>query len=199
MKTPPISIFHVSSEGIDDLAKRLRIPRPMVLANRWRWPDGTIFYPPRFRWSLLIKAILEHFVPIFTPGATVLYVGDTETKFLHLDAAHLARLGVTLDAAAKMPDVVIHDARRNWLVLVEAVTSTGWVDGKRRMELKELFRNSTAGLVFVTAFATRRSMQNHIGLISWETEVWIAEFAEHMIHLNGTRFLGPYPDVQPAS
>jgi hypothetical protein len=147
----------------------------------------------------LIKSVLEHFLPIFIPGGIVLYVGDTETKFLHLDTPSLAKLGVTLDAAAKMPDVVIHDVRRNWLVLVEAVTSTGWVDGKRRMELKELFRESTAGLVFVTAFATRRAMQTHIGLLSWETEVWIAEFPEHMIHLNGSRFLGPYPDVLPRS
>ena len=198
-KRASASIFHSSSEGVDDLAKKLRLPRSVVLANRWRWPDGTVFYHPRFRWSLLIKAVLEHFIPIFTPGGAVLYVGDTETKFLHLDAVSLAQLGVTLDAAAKMPDVVIHDVRRHWLVLVEAVTSTGWVDGKRRMELKKLFGASKAGLVFVTAFATRRAMQTHIGLLSWETEVWIAEFPEHMIHLNGARFLGPYPDAFPAS
>ncbi len=194
-----VPVFHSSSEGVDRLAKRLHFPRQSVLANRWRWPDGTIFYPPRFRWGLLVKSVVELFLPAFTPTGVVLHVGDTETKFLHLETAYLAQLGVALGAAAKMPDVVIHDVHRNRLVLIEAVTSTGWVDGKRRKELKELFRGSTAGLVFVTAFETRRVMQAHINLLSWETEVWIAEFPEHMIHLNGSRFLGPYSDVLPAT
>lgn len=106
-------------------------------------------------------------------------------------------LGISLDAAAKMPDVVIHDVKRNWLVLIEAVTSAGPVDGKRRAELKQLFKNSAAGLVFVTAFETRKAMQAFLGQISWESEVWIAEAPEHLIHFNGSRFLGPYPDVMP--
>ena len=29
--------------------------------------------------------------------------------------------------------------------------------------------------------------------IAWETEVWIADEPDHMIHYNGERFLGPYP------
>ena len=33
--------------------------------------------------------------------------------------------------------------------------------------------------------------------IPWEIEVWIAEAADHLIHFNGERFLGPYPDVIP--
>lgn len=106
----------------------------------------------------LIKAIIEEFCPCFVHGATVVYIGDTENKFEHLHADYLAKLGVTINAAAKMPDVVVHDTERNWLLLIEAVTSAGPVDGKRRKELKELFCRSAAGLVFVTAFATRRTM-----------------------------------------
>ncbi len=147
----------------------------------------------------LIKSVVEEFCPRFTPGAAVVYIGDTETKFLHLDAAHLAGLGVALKASAKMPDVVVHDIRRNWLVLIEAVSSAGAVDGKRRSELKQLFKASTAGLVFVTAFESRRAMQSFLGQISWESEVWIAESPDHLIHFNGERFLGPYPDVTPSS
>lgn len=147
----------------------------------------------------LIKAVVEEFCPRFTPGAAIAYIGDTETKFLHLEAAYLEKLGITLGAAAKMPDVVAHDHRRNWLILIEAVTSAGPVDGKRRMELKELFKNSKAGLVFVTAFETRKVMQSFLSQISWETEVWIAEDADHLIHFNGERFLGPYADAMPSS
>lgn len=85
----------------------------------------------------------------------------------------------------------------HWLLLIEAVTSAGPVDGKRRKELKALFAGCKAGLVFVTAFETRRAMQSFLSQIAWESEVWIAEDPEHMIHFNGERFLGPYPDVMP--
>ncbi|HLP09167.1 MAG TPA: BsuBI/PstI family type II restriction endonuclease [Opitutaceae bacterium] len=145
----------------------------------------------------LVKAIVEQFCPRFTPGGLVVYVGDTATKHSHLQADYLANLGITLSTAEKMPDVVIHDRRRQWLVLIEAVASAGPVDGKRRAELKRLFRSPVAGLVFVTAFATRRAMQGFLGSIAWESEVWIAEAPDHLIHFNGERFLGPYPDAMP--
>ncbi len=143
----------------------------------------------------LIKHIIEQFCPAFAPGGVVLYIGDTENKFVHLEAESLAALGVRLEASAKIPDVIVHDVRRNWLLLIEAVTSAGPVDGKRRNELKELFRGSRAGLVFVTAFPSRKSMQSFLSHIAWESEVWIAEEPNHLIHFNGERFLGPYSDV----
>lgn len=146
----------------------------------------------------LIKAIIESFCPRFAPGGLVAYIGDAENKFAHLEADYLAGLGVSFDSAAKIPDVIVHQAARNWLLLIEAVTSAGPVDGKRRKELKELFAGCTAGLVFVTAFETRRAMQSFLSQISWESEVWLAEEPDHLIHFNGERFLGPYPDAMPA-
>ncbi len=147
----------------------------------------------------LIKQIIEEFCPRFAPGATVVYIGDAESKFLHLEAAYLEGLGVVIAPSAKMPDVVVHDTKRNWLLLVEAVTSAGAVDWKRRNELKELFKGCKAGMVFVTAFETRRAMQSFLPQISWETEVWVAEAPDHLIHFDGERFLGPYPDVIPTT
>jgi hypothetical protein len=144
-----------------------------------------------------MKAVIERFCPAFAPGGVVLYIGDTENKFVHLETAGLTKLGVTLDSAAKIPDVIVHDTKRNWLLLIEAVTSAGPADGKRRKELKDLFSGCKAGLVFVTAFETRRTMQTFLSHIAWESEVWIAEDPDHMIHFNGERFLGLYPDVMP--
>ena len=59
------------------------------------------------------------------------------------------------------------------------MTSAGPVDGKRRKELKELFAGSKAGLVFVTAFETRRTMQTFVSQIAWESEVWVADNPDH--------------------
>jgi hypothetical protein len=122
----------------------------------------------------------------------VLYVGDTSEKFAHVDRAGLAALGVTIEEHGKMPDVVVHYGEKNWLVLIEAVTSHGPVNPKRRQELRELFADSTAPLVFVTAFVNRQAMVRYLGDIAWETEVWVADAPSHLIHFNGERFLGPY-------
>ena len=96
------------------------------------------------------------------------------------------------DEHGKMPDIVIYDPNKNWLILIEAVTSHGPINPKRKIELEELFKECTAGLVFVTTFLTRRMMVKYLSEIAWETEVWIAESPDHMIHFNGERFLGPY-------
>jgi hypothetical protein len=87
---------------------------------------------------------------------------------------------------------VIHDVARNWLLLIESVTSHGPVDGKRHHELMKLFAGSSAGLVYVTAFPTRAVMARYLADIAWESEVWVADAPTHMIHFNGVRFLGPY-------
>ncbi|MCC7374899.1 MAG: hypothetical protein IT581_09595 [Verrucomicrobiales bacterium] len=147
--------------------------------------------------NTLIKDIIEQFCPAYAPGGVVLYIGDSENKFTHLEAEALASLGVRLSPSAKIPDVIVHYPAKNWLLLIEATTSAGPVDGKRRKELKEIFAGCRAGLVFVTAFESRRAMQSFLSQIAWESEVWIAEDPDHMIHFNGERFLGPYPDVCP--
>ncbi|MEE4357263.1 MAG: BsuBI/PstI family type II restriction endonuclease [Desulfococcaceae bacterium] len=43
-----------------------------------------------------------------------------------------------------------------------------------------------------TAFPDRTEFRKNAGEIAWETEVWIADNPDHMIHFDGERFLGPY-------
>ncbi|MGH2508377.1 MAG: BsuBI/PstI family type II restriction endonuclease [Ktedonobacteraceae bacterium] len=142
--------------------------------------------------SELIRAIIENFAPRFVPGAELIYAGDTGEKWGYFDAVLLAKLGVNVDTHGKMPDVVLFDPKRKWLVLVESVTSHGPVGGKLHAELAKLFADSTAGLVYVTAFPTRAIMSRYLGEIAWETEVWVADAPSHLIHFNVERFLGPY-------
>ncbi len=145
--------------------------------------------------SDLIRAIIENFAPRFAPGSVLVYAGDTGDKWGYFDAPLLASLGVDVDAHGKMPDVVLHFTAKNWLLLVESVTSHGPVDGKRHAELAKLFAGSTAGLVYVTAFPNRTIMGRYLGEIAWETEVWVADAPSHLIHFNGLRFLGPYREA----
>ena len=177
-----------------DITRRRTLARvPVTL------PDGSQVALSPGGQNPLIKAIIEHFCSAFIPGGVVLYIGDTENKFVHLEKQQLTALGVSLEPAAKIPDVIVYHAARNWLVLIEAVTSAGPVDGKRRKELTELFSGCSAGLVFVTAFESRAKLRAFLPQIAWETEVWIADDPDHLIHFDGERFFSPYPDVMPSN
>lgn len=142
--------------------------------------------------NILVARVIKDFCEFFTPGGTLAYVGDTDEKFAHFDESLFKSLGITVEAHGKMPDVIVYMEQKNWLVLIEAVTSHGPVNPKRRGELKVLFKDSRAGLVFVTAFLDRQAMVRYLNDISWETEVWVADAPTHLIHFNGERFLGPY-------
>lgn len=144
--------------------------------------------------SKLIKAIIEDFASRFAPGSTLVYVGDTGNKKAYFKSQLLSELGVHVDLHGKMPDVVLYFTEKKWLLLVEAVTNHGPVDGKRHAELTKLFSGSSVGLVYVTAFPNRSIMGRYLSEIAWETEVWVSNAPSHLIHFNGTRFLGPYPE-----
>lgn len=142
--------------------------------------------------SVLIKAIIEEFGPRFAPGSKLIYVGDTGNKFGYFDDKLLETLGVTLDNHGKMPDVVLYNEDKNWLLLIESVTSHGPVDEKRYNELESLFASSKPDLVYITALPSRSLLARFLPVIAWETEVWFSDNPSHMIHFNGDKFLGPH-------
>lgn len=173
------------------LAEHYAAARDMQQVPVTMMDGGTILLSPGIH-SELIRDIIETFAGNFTPGAKLIYVGDTGAKIAFFDADLLANLGVTVDQHGKMPDVVLYYEDRDWLILVESVTSHGPVDGKRHDELRSLFAGARPGLVFVTAFPDRATMARYLGVIAWETDVWIAAAPTHLVHMNGERFLGPY-------
>ena len=140
----------------------------------------------------MIGAIITEFAERFVPNGQLLYAGDTSKKMGFIDRPRLAELGISVDDHGKMPDVVLYCGVRKWLILAEAVTSHGPVDGKRHEDLTTLFSPSGIGLVFVTAFPDRQTMARYLPVIAWETAVWTADSPSHLIHFNGERFLGPY-------
>lgn len=142
--------------------------------------------------NVLIKQMIDDFCAYFIPGGEVLYIGDADEKLMHFDADKFASLGVTVDTHGQLPDLVVYQESKNWLFLMEAASTHGPVDAKRYGELKDLFAGSTAGLVYVSCFPDRRTMRKFLADLAWESEVWCAEDATHMIHFDGQRFLGPY-------
>lgn len=139
----------------------------------------------------LQKAIIEEFAPRFAPYSECLYVGDTVEKDLVKNVAKLTELGFEITLHDKMPDIVLYREDKNWIYFVESVTSVGPMDAKRILEIAEMTKDVSAGKIFVTAFLDFRTYKKFSESLAWETEVWIAEMPEHMIHLNGDKFLGP--------
>lgn len=142
--------------------------------------------------NVLVKKIVEEFAPRFTPGGRLIYVGDTDEKFAYFAEDALAELGVRVDSHGKMPDAIVYFPQKNWLVLIEAVTSHGPINPKRKQELERLFGGAVVPLVMVTAFLNRRAMVGYLPEIAWETDVWVAEDATHLIHFNGQHLLQLY-------
>lgn len=139
----------------------------------------------------LQKAIIEEFAPRFAPNSECLYVGDTIEKDLVKNEDKLRELGFTITLHDKMPDVVLYLEEKNWLYFIESVTSVGPMEPKRIKEIEEMTTGVTAGKIYVTAFLDFKTFKKFSEMLAWETEVWIADIPDHMIHLDGDKFLGP--------
>ncbi|GMO32595.1 MAG: BsuBI/PstI family type II restriction endonuclease [Termitinemataceae bacterium] len=144
--------------------------------------------------SQLIKEIIESFAARFLPNATLLYVGETGNKWGYFDKETFEKIGLKADEHGKMPDVIFYFSDKEWLVLVESVTSHGPIDSKRQIELQKLFPVSQIThpleVVYISAFPNKQIFARFTSEIAWETEVWLADNPTHMIHFNGDKFLG---------
>lgn len=139
----------------------------------------------------LQKAIIEEFAPRFALDSSCLYVGDTTQKDMVKDTEKLRSLGFDITLHDKMPDIVLYSEEKNWLYFIESVTSVGPMDPKRIKEIEELTAGVNAAKIYVTAFLDFKTFKKFSETLAWETEVWIADMPDHMIHLNGDKFLGP--------
>ena len=139
----------------------------------------------------LQKAIIEEFAPRFAPNSECLYVGDTIQKDLVKNVEKLSELGFEITLHDKMPDVVLYREDKNWIYFIESITSVGPMDPKRIVEIEAMTKDVTAGKIYISAFLDFSTFKKFSDKLAWETEVWIADMPEHMIHLNGDKFFGP--------
>lgn len=139
--------------------------------------------------NVLQKAIVEEFLSRFGMGADVLYIGDTSNKYLYVDKDVLEKIGFFALEHEELPDVVAYCEERNLLFLIEAVHSAGPMDEIRVRKLRRQLEKCSAIPVFITTFLNRKIFRKWVDQIAWESEVWIAESPEHMIHFNGYKFL----------
>ncbi len=142
--------------------------------------------------NLLQKQIVELFLPQFVPDAELLYLGDATNKSLFMEEVKLEELGFFELSHEMLPDVVAYSPEKDWIILVEAVHSANPIDHIRHLQMEESTKKCSAPCVYVSAFKDRGSFRKWVLEISWETEAWLADEPEHLIHFNGDKFLGPY-------
>ena len=175
---------------IGDLSKQYRKERKLNLIPV-KLSNGKILKLSTGKHNEVQAAVVHEFASRFAKGSEVIYLGDTANKDLYIDKNTLKKLDIPINEHSKLPDVVIYDQNKNWLFLIEAVTSHGPVSPKRIIELEEFLKNCNAGKIYVSAFPDFTEFKKHSKNIAWETEVWVVESPDHMIHFNGDKFLGP--------
>ena len=155
-------------------------------------PTGAVIRLSPGKHNALQVAVVDELGPRFARAAKLLYLGDTAKKHVVCEADALASLSIGITKHDKLPDVVLYDSKKQWLFLIEAVTSHGPVSPKRHTEIETMLSTCPAERVYITAFLDKADFRKYAADIAWETEVWIAETPDHMIHFNGPKFLGPY-------
>lgn len=150
--------------------------------------DTTLVFGPG-KHNELQSIIITEFKKRFFPNSELLYVGDAARKMLYHNREVLKEINVPITRHDKLPDVVFYDRKRNFLLLIEAVTSHGPISPKRQIELEETLKDCIAKSVYISAFSDFREFKQYVSEIAWETEVWVAENPDHMIHFNGPNFL----------
>ena len=147
-----------------------------------KMPSGEEFIFSPGEHNQLIKDIIEKFLPRYGLGAEVLYVGDTAHKLIHVEKEKLKQLHFFELSHGELPDVVAYTYDKNWLFLIEAVYTSNPISPTRHFQLKTLTDKCKADIIFVSAFPNRKTFKKFVHEISWETEVWIADDPDHLIH-----------------
>lgn len=178
-------------KDIEPLSKKLKREREISKINVTLPSGGNLTFSVGEH-NDLQKAIIEEFLPRYGHGAEVFYVGDTSDKYLYLEKEKLEGLNFFEISHEELPDVIAYSKKKNWLYLIEAVHSSGPISELRLIQLQKITKDCKADIIYVTAFLNRQKFRQFMTEIAWETEVWIADNPDHLVHFNGNKFLGPY-------
>lgn len=178
-------------KSIEPLSQKLKRERQLSKIEVTLSSGGVLTFSPGEH-NDLQKTIIEEFLPRYGFSAEVLYIGDTTDKYLYLEKEKLETLNFFEISHEELPDIIAYSKKKNWLYLIEAVHSSGPISEIRLLQLQKITKNCTADIIYVTAFLNRQKFRQFMADIAWETEVWIADNPDHLVHFNGDKFLGPY-------
>lgn len=186
LENPAVTVFLREHETLKSIyASKKAVQKMPVKINNHEYT----FSPGSH--NQLQKAIIEEFAPRFAQNSECLYVGDTTNKDMVKNEEKLKELGFDITLHDKMPDVVLYREDKNWIYFIEAVDSVGPMNPERVKDIEAMTSNVKSGKIYITAFLSFSKFKKFSEQLAWETEVWIADMPDHMIHLNGDKFMGP--------
>lgn len=144
-------------------------------------PDGTVAKLSAGPSSLIAKGVIEMFAPTFLPNPALVWLSESATKVRYQDAALAASLGLSIDAAKILPDIILANVGESGedtsLVFIEVVASDGPMDQERKIRL--LAHVTASGfpadqVSFGTAFGDRNdaAFRKCMSRLAWDTFAW---------------------------
>lgn len=183
-----LSSFEIDEDYINQFNSKRELKKLKVTL-----PDGLNIELDEGKHNQIQKSVIEDFLPMYGHNAQVLYLGDTSEKQMYKYSHKMIELGLNIENRGMLPDIIAFSEEKKWIYLIEAVHSSNPLNPERCIELKRsVLADCKYGVVFVTAFLSRKEFSKWLPQIAWETEVWLADRPEHMIHFNGDKFLGPH-------
>lgn len=183
-----LKTFNKNKPSLSEILERKRNIEKIPV----KLPSGKLLELSLGEHNVLQKEIIEQFLPRFGNDCIVLYIGDTSHKSLHIEIEELKKLNFFELSHDELPDIIAYNKKNNWLYLIEAVHNSGPMSEIRVLTLKKILKECKAELIFVTSFLTRLEFRKWMLDVAWETEVWIADNPDHLVHFNGHKFLGAY-------
>lgn len=144
---------------------------------------------------LIIKAVVEVFAPGFLGKPVVIWISDSKNKNHYEDKVVQGTLGLTIDVAKTLPDLIIVDMEPpgmedSFLVLfVEAVATEGPIDGQRREELTRIVTDAgyAAGqAAFLTAYLDKVGgpFRATGDKLAWGSFAWFASQPDQIVQFH---------------
>ena len=168
-----------------------------------RCPGGPSVILPPGPSPAITKAVVEIFAPAFLGNPRVAWISDSGNKVLFRDAPLEKALGITLDAAKLLPDVVLVDLDPPGrpgavlIVFVEVVASDGPVTEQRQRALLELIAAAPRAYrpddaAFVTAYMDRGAdpARRTMPALAWRSFAWFASEPDKLVQLHDGQTAG---------
>ena len=144
--------------------------------------------------SVIAKAVVEVFAPKFLKNPVVLWLSESGNKVAASDDALAKSLGLKIDQAKALPDIILVDLGADAagvdmiVVFTEVVATDGPINTERMAALRKVA--GTAGfeahhLAFVTAFEDRSApaFKKSFSELAWGSYAWCVTEPDHIIDL----------------
>ena len=144
--------------------------------------------------SIITKAVIEEFAPLFLTNPSVLWVSESGAKIVARDDELAAMINLRITADRNLPDIILVDlgdsgAQQFLLIFIEVVATDGPITAQRRAALAKIATDAgfpVSRLAFVTAYLDRShsAFKKTIAELAWRSFAWFAAEPRQIISLH---------------